>query len=157
MATTVAQPASAAMTSPDYLIMSPYSKQQQLLDLGTIPEADQLLAKALRDLKPVRKDYQTTSYSSSFNWPTIIDKLRAMVHETGFQWKEMRLYVIIFRSLNPPSIDRKKLWALDEDAFTEALAGGGLYRYWCGEPDEDGNNLSTCKQRPFCHSIIALT
>ena len=125
--------------------MSPYNKQQQLLDLGTIPEADQLLAKALKDFEPVREDYQTTSYSSSFNWPKIIAKLRATVKKSEFQWKEMHLYVVVFRSSNPPSIDRRKLWALDEDAFTEALAGGGLYRYWCGEPDEDGNNLSTCE------------
>ena len=145
MATTVAQSTSVTTTSPDYLIMSPYNKQQQLLDLGTIPEADQLLAKALKDFEPVREDYQTTSYSSSFNWPKIIAKLRATVKKSEFQWKEMHLYIVVFRSSNPPSIDRRKLWALDEDAFTEALAGGGLYRYWCGEPDEDGNNLSTCE------------
>ena len=145
MAMTMVQPKEVAPCDPNFLMMSPYSKQKQLLDLSGIPVADRLVAKALESLSPVCNDYQTSSYISSFNWPTIIEKLRALVLETHFQWKQMRLYIIVFRSSNPSGIDRDKLWALDEDAFTEAMRGGGLYRYWCGEPDENGQNLSTCE------------
>lgn len=167
MATMLAQTTSVMRTNPGYLVMSPYSKQGQQLDLGAIPHADQLLAKALKELQPVREDYQTSSYVSAFNWPTIIERLRAWVQEAAFEWKEMRLYVIVFRSANPPGIDRQKLWALDEDAFTEAMVGGGLYRYWCGEPDQDGNNLSTCEwfltsatvavAEPYRHMALSTT
>ena len=144
MATTVTDPVSVATWRASHLIMSPYCKQQHLLDLKSIPEADQLLAKALKAFEPVRNDYHNADYSLAFNWPFVIDKLRHLTQQAGFKWKNMRLYIVVFRSLNPPGIDRKKLWALDEDAFTEAMEKGGLYRYWCGEPDEDGNNLSTC-------------
>ena len=145
---TMAQHKPVTPCDPNFLMMSPYSKQKQLLDLSGIPLADRLLAKALEPLSPVCNDYQTSSYTSSFNWPTIIEKLRALVHETHFRWEQMRLYILVFRSSNPSGIDRGKLWALDEDAFTEAMRGGGLYRYWCGEPDENGQNLSTCKDPP---------
>lgn len=49
------------------LVVSPYSEEPHLLDLDTLDTANQLLAKALMNLKCLRKDYATAPYAEIFN------------------------------------------------------------------------------------------
>ena len=128
------------------LQVSPYDDRQHLLDLSDVSYPNQLLAKALKELEATREDYATAAYRESFNWPVVIECLRSLlgVHK-DFQWHKQSFFVVVFRSQIPLSTPRSHLMALDRFAHAEATAGGGLLKYWFGEPDDTGRNLATCK------------
>jgi hypothetical protein len=126
------------------LIVSPYNDDTHLLDLTTLDIPNQLLAKALTVLKPTRPDYATAEYSSSFNWPVVLEVLRQLAAEAGYQWAEQSFYVVTFRSRLSPSADSSRLHDLDYHSLAEATSSGGLLKYWFGAKDKRLENLATC-------------
>lgn len=128
----------------DFLVVSPYAFQPHLLDLRRLEKSQNLLARALTLLKPVRTDYATAPYHESFNWTSVIDHLRFLNEEAGHLWSWKHFYIVVFRSQVPPTTNRVELGELDEKAHAEATQSGGLLKYWFGEPDENGRNLATC-------------
>ena len=129
-----------------FLIVSPYISRPHLLNLETLDTPNRLLAKALTLMKATRHDYATAPYEDSFNWTEILHELKTLSEsEQGFHWKEKTFYIVAFRSKVRPTTDRSHLGALDEASHLEATKGGGLLKYWFGEPDAAGRNLATCK------------
>ena len=128
-----------------FLIVSPYTSQQHLLDLGALEEPQRLLARALTVLEPVRIGYATAPYRESFNWISVISLLRTLNEEAHHSWKHQHFYIVVFRSRVSLTTNRAELGELDERAHAEATRSGGLLKYWFGEPDDDGRNLATCK------------
>ncbi|KAL1966520.1 hypothetical protein VTN77DRAFT_4442 [Rasamsonia byssochlamydoides] len=132
-------------TSDDRLIASPYNEPLHLLDLKTLDTPNQLLAKALTIFKPVRDDYATAPYTESFNWQAVVDLLRDLALAEGYRWTRRQFYVVTFRSTLFPDVDQQRLHDLDARSHQEAVASGGLLKYWFGTKDEENRNLATCK------------
>ncbi|PYH90644.1 hypothetical protein BO71DRAFT_334032 [Aspergillus ellipticus CBS 707.79] len=137
----------AAAPSDDLLIVSPYNDPAHLLDLRRVDTANQLLAKALTILKPIRPDYATAPYTESFNWGEVFDLLRELARSEGYQWTRQDFYVVVFRSVLRADADPEHLHALDAHSHAEATASGGLLKYWFGTKNESRQNLATCLWR----------
>ncbi|KAK0719483.1 hypothetical protein B0H67DRAFT_483708 [Lasiosphaeris hirsuta] len=127
-----------------YLVVSPYTEQEHLLDLETVDVENQLLALSLAELECIRDDYATAPYLKIFNWEHVVAKLRTLAHQRNHVWKETSFYVVAFRSQIPPTTVYADLGVLDKAAHIEATASGGFLKYWFGSPDIDGRNLATC-------------
>ncbi|PQE25795.1 UPF0643 protein [Rutstroemia sp. NJR-2017a BBW] len=114
-----------------YLVVSPYDELPHLLDLETLDTANQLLSRALSEMKCLREDYATAPYIETFNWPEIIDTLRQLARTSSYTWKEQSFYIVAFRSLVPPSTVQRysDLGALDKAAHAEATESGGFLKY----------------------------
>jgi hypothetical protein len=134
-----------ATEDENLLVVSPYQSRPHLLDLNTVSIPCQLLARALTEMKAVRPDYATAPYTEAFNWPVVIDKLRALIAEESFDWKQDRFYIVVFRSQIPLGTNREHLGGLDDRSHAEAMASGWLLKYWFGTPDESGRNMATCR------------
>lgn len=126
------------------LVVSPYTEQEHLLDLGTLDVENQLLAQALVNFESLREDYATALYLETFNWLEVIAALRALAQERRHTWKETSFYIVAFRSQIPKTTVYADLGALDKAAHIEATASGGFLKYWFGTPDDEGRNLATC-------------
>ncbi|KKZ67258.1 hypothetical protein EMCG_07063 [[Emmonsia] crescens] len=133
-----------AASSSSHLITSPYNQEGHHLDLHTLEPSNQLLAKALTVLKPVRSDYATAEYVESFNWQFVMDVLRDLAAAESYEWKQQSFYVVTFRSVLLPTADPDRLTELDSYSHEEATASGGLLKYWFGTKDEQLRNLATC-------------
>lgn len=127
------------------LIVSPYNEPLHLLDLQTLDTPNQVLAKALTVFKPIRDDYATAPYTESFNWSAVFDFLRDLSETKGYIWKKQDFYVVVFRSILRPDADLDRLHELDAHSHQEAIASGGLLKYWFGSRNGEGENLATCK------------
>ncbi|KAK3318046.1 hypothetical protein B0H66DRAFT_223852 [Apodospora peruviana] len=127
-----------------YLVVSPYTEPDHLLDLESLDVENRHLALALADLKCLRQDYATAPYLETFNWEEIMATLRALARETNHTWRETSFFVVAFRSQIPPTTVYAELGALDKAAHAEATASGGFLKYWFGTPDIEGRNLATC-------------
>ncbi|KAL2133134.1 hypothetical protein VTI74DRAFT_2866 [Chaetomium olivicolor] len=127
-----------------YLVVSPYDEREHLLDLDTLDAENQLLALSLTNLKCLREDYATAPYIETFNWPEIIDTIRALAQEKSHKWKKTSFFVVAFRSQIPPTTVYAELGTLDKAAHAEATASGGFLKYWFGTPNGEGRNLATC-------------
>ncbi|ESZ93615.1 hypothetical protein SBOR_5993 [Sclerotinia borealis F-4128] len=132
-----------------YLVVSPYDERPHLLDLETLDTPNQLLARALVELKCLREDYATAPYIETFNWQEIIDSLRALAGTSNHTWEEECFYIVVFRSQVPPETvaHYSDLGVLDKAAHAEATESGGFLKYWFGVPDSNGRNLATCLWR----------
>ncbi|KAK4176659.1 hypothetical protein QBC36DRAFT_290340 [Triangularia setosa] len=130
-----------------YLVASPYTEQEHLLDLETLDNENQLLALALTQMKCLRDDYATAPYLGTFNWHDIIDTLRALALQKQHKWKKTSFYIVAFRSRIPPTTIYAELGTLDKAAHVEATSSGGFLKYWFGTPDVEGRNLATCVWR----------
>ncbi|KAI4864191.1 eukaryotic translation initiation factor 3 subunit-like protein [Hypoxylon rubiginosum] len=130
-----------------FLVNSPYTDQEHLLDLRTLDAENALLARALVRMTNLRPDYATAPYVETFNWDEIMDELRRIVRQHGHEWKETSFYIVAFRSRIPPTTVYEELGTLDKVAHAEATASGGFLKYWFGQPDKDGKNLATCLWR----------
>jgi len=123
----------ASLASSDdedrYLVVSPYTEQEHLLDLLTLDTENQLLAIALVNMKCLRPDYATAPYQETFNWEEIIQSLRALAEERGHKWKETSFFVVAFRSQIPPTTVYAELGELDKAAHKEATESGGFLKY----------------------------
>ncbi|KAI9814396.1 MAG: hypothetical protein M1827_003252 [Pycnora praestabilis] len=134
-------------TTENLLVVSPYTKRSHLLDFDTIDKPNQILARALTVMKPVRKDYATAPYVQTFNWDAVVHMTKDIADSESYEWKAQSFYVVVFRSQVPPATDRFHLGELDEKAHEEAMESGGLLKYWFGVPDSNGRNLATCVWR----------
>ncbi|KAH8649928.1 hypothetical protein BX600DRAFT_517156 [Xylariales sp. PMI_506] len=137
----------AIQQDDNYLVVSPYTEQEHLLDLRTLDKENALLAKALVGFESLRPDYATSPYTETFNWPAVMETLATLVQQEGHSWKETSFYIVAFRSQIPPTTVYAELGALDKAAHAEATASGGFLKYWFGSPDKDGRNLATCVWR----------
>jgi hypothetical protein len=133
-----------AAPSDDRLIASPYNDELHLLDLARLDTPDQLLAKALTIMKPIRDDYATAPYLDAFNWQTMVDFLRDLAAAENHRWKKRKFYVVTFRSQLFPDADLPRLHDLDAHSHQEAMASGGLLKYWFGSKNQSHQNLATC-------------
>ncbi|KAK3352837.1 hypothetical protein B0T25DRAFT_194973 [Lasiosphaeria hispida] len=127
-----------------FLVVSPYTEQDHLLDLETLDVENQLLALSLAELECLRDDYATAPYLEIFNWDHVVATLRALAHARNHVWKETSFYIVAFRSQIPPTTIYADLGVLDKAAHIEATTSGGFLKYWFGSPDVDGRNLATC-------------
>lgn len=111
-----------------FLVQSPYTEQDHLLDLRTLDAENALLARALARMENLRPDYATASYVESFNWNEILQELERLVRTHGYRWKETSFFIVAFRSQIPPTTVYEDLGALDKVAHTEAIASGGFLK-----------------------------
>ena len=84
-------------------------------------------------LVPVRAGYQTAPILEAFNWSYTLEDV-----EQG------RWYLIVFRSMRRQDVDDDLLGDHDDMAFAEAMASGGLLRYYKGAMDRERRCLSLC-------------
>jgi hypothetical protein len=111
-----------------FIIKSPYTDREHLLDLDTLSHEGALLARALQRLKSIREDYATAPYAESFNWPEVLEEVKRLSQESGKPFKETSFYIVAFRSQIKPSTDYAHLGALDKAAHAEAVASGGFLK-----------------------------
>lgn len=157
-----------SLDGPRYMVVSPYP--DHLLDLDTLDPQTRLLARALAVFDKVRDDYATAPYAASFDLAAVVDRLRQLVAAQAqaqgpgpgpgpgpgaVRWRRAHFFVVGFRSQIPPTTDYDDLGRLDEAAHREALASGGLLRYWFDNPDANGRNLATCVWRCQADARVA--
>lgn len=115
--------------SPEtHIVISPYTESPHLLDLRTLEPQPALLARALTVLQSVRPDYATAPYVETFNWESVVAKLRQLIKITGHSWEEQKFFIVVFRSTVPPTTDYGNLGELDKAAHAEAMASGGFLK-----------------------------
>jgi hypothetical protein len=90
------------------------------------------LYETCQQISPRHPDYATLSIEDAFDWSS----LSCCLFE--------RLYLVVFRSVWQPEADLDLLLEHDDRAFEEALASGGLLRYFKGHANEQGECLSFC-------------
>src|SRR5215203_6507678 len=90
------------------------------------------LYEVCQQISPRHPDYATLSIEDGFDWSS----LSCCLFE--------RLYLVVFRSVWQPEADLDLLREHDDRAFEEALASGGLLRYFKGNANERGECLSFC-------------
>jgi hypothetical protein len=127
-----------------FLVVSPYLSPPHLLDLTRYSTSSRLFAKALTIFRPVRDDYATAEYTESFNFQEVAQTLRSLAKVEGYKWKKTDFYVVSFRSQLKPDADGERLFELDAFSHQEAMASGGLLKYWYGVKDQSRRNLATC-------------
>ena len=111
-----------------YLVASPYTEQEHLLDLESVDAESGLLAEALSLMRNTREDYATAPYAESFNWDKVMAELKAAAQRRGHRWKEASFFVVAFRSRIPPTTVYGDLGVLDKAAHAEATASGGFLK-----------------------------
>jgi hypothetical protein len=133
------------LNSGSLLVVSPYTSLPHLLDLNRYNTPSQLFAKALTIFQPTRDDYAISEYTESFNLEEVIRTLRSLAKDEGYTWKKTDFYVVSFRSQLKPDADPERLFELDAYSHQEAMASGGLLKYWYGVKDQNRRNLATCR------------
>jgi hypothetical protein len=119
-------------STSSHLVVSPYLSPPHQLDLTSYSTSSQLFAKALTIFQPTRDDYAIAEY------------LRSFARAEGYTWKKTDFYVVSFRSQLKPDADGERLFELDAFSHQEAMASGGLLKYWYGVKDQNRRNLATC-------------
>lgn len=119
---------SVTSSSSRYLVVSPYTEQDHLLDLDTLDVENQILAEALVVMKPARQDYATGSYLESFNWEEVMQRAHQLTEERKHDFKETSWYIVAFRSQIKPTTEYPDLGVLDKAAHAEATASGGFLK-----------------------------
>ena len=118
----------AETSTSRFIVKSPYTDQDHLLDLSRLDHENALLAEALTVMEATREDYATAPYKDSFNWTEVIAELKRLSKASGKGFKETSFYVVAFRSQIKPSTDTSHLGALDKAAHAEAVASGGFLK-----------------------------
>jgi hypothetical protein len=113
---------------PNYLVVSPYTEQDHLLDLRTLDAENALLSKALVHMECLRPDYATSPYTETFNWSEVMEQLKRLAKEENHKFKETTFYIVAFRSQIPPTTVYADLGVLDKAAHAEATASGGFLK-----------------------------
>jgi hypothetical protein len=95
-------------------------------------------------LVPARAGYQTLPIQDGFNWSYTLEPI-----PSG------RWHLIVFRSQRKAGMDDGLLTRHDDLAFAEAMASGGLLRYYKGVTDRLGRCLSLCVWQSRRHAQVA--
>lgn len=127
------------------LVISPYNESPNLLDLDALDIQEQLLAKAFTLFKPISDDYASADYRDAFNWEHVLGALKDIAVQEDHRWESQAFYIVYFRSQLQENARRDSLAETDNRAHAEAMASGGLLKYWFGKAGSDGKNLATCK------------
>lgn len=127
-----------------WLVASPYLDHSHSLDLGTLEPQARLFALALSHLRLATPDYAVVRYEDVFDFDALMSKLRSLANQAGVQWMRQDFYVVEFRSKLKHEYDGDRLAYLDKESHKEAVASGGLLKYWFGVPNVDQQNLATC-------------
>jgi hypothetical protein len=90
------------------------------------------LYEACQQISPRHPDYASLSIDDGFYWSAL------------YRCQFERLYLVVFRSVWQPEADLDLLSEHDDRAYEEALASGGLLRYFKGQANELGECLSFC-------------
>jgi len=90
------------------------------------------LYEACQQISPRHNDYATLPIEDSFDWSSL--------SLCDFE----QLYLVVFRSLRRQEADPTLLREHDDRAYEEALAAGGLLRYFKGHANERDECLSFC-------------
>lgn len=138
----------ASDITPGHILSSPYPAPAHTLELSRVPTPSALFAQALQKLTPVSDSYATLPYEDAFDFDALFGELRRLVDEKkgeGFTWPRTSFYVVAFRSVLKDGIDSERLGLLDQKSHEEAVASGGLLKYWFGVPDGERRNLATCE------------
>lgn len=112
-----------------YVVASPYTEADHLLDLETLDAENQMLAEALVGLECLRDDYATAAYADTFNWDEVVGRVRELAAARNHGWRETSWYIVAFRSRYEQGIDYSHLGDLDKAAHAEATASGGFLKY----------------------------
>lgn len=112
-----------------YVVASPYTEAEHLLDLETLDAENQMLAEALVGLSCLRDDYATAAYADTFNWDEVVGRVRELAAARNHRWAETSWYIVAFRSRYEQGIDYSHLGDLDKAAHAEATASGGFLKY----------------------------
>ncbi len=102
-------------------------------DEATVKDASIYATPPFDRLAPVTAAYATAPVLEGFNWREILTEVASG-----------RWYLVVFRSFRTEDPNEQVLTAHDDIAFADALAGGGLLRYYRGEMDAGRNCLSLC-------------
>lgn len=102
-----------------HIVSSPYTDLVNQLEVGTLSISVRLFALALSTLAPIRTDYATSPYMSSFNWEQVFSRLRMLCASAGLQWEREEFYVVIFRSRRRQGINVDRLGGLDKRSHEE--------------------------------------
>ena len=127
-----------------WLVASPYLNQAHMLDLDTLEPQTRLFALALFHLRLATPDYAVVRYEDVFDFDILMTKLRSLANQAGVEWKRQDFYVVEFRSKLKHEYDGDRLAYLDKESHKEAVASGGLLKYWFGVPNAHQQNLATC-------------
>jgi hypothetical protein len=87
----------------------------------------------LERLKPLTLDYAMLPILEGFNWAECLAKV-----------DEVRLYLVVFRSVRREAADPVRLKAYDDRAYEEARAASGLLYYFRGALTAGRQCLSFC-------------
>jgi hypothetical protein len=87
----------------------------------------------LERLKPLTPDYAMLPILEGFNWAECLAKV-----------DDVRLYLVVFRSVRRESADPIRLKAYDDRAYEEARAASGLLYYFRGALTAGRQCLSFC-------------
>ena len=127
-----------------WLIASPYVDQAHLLDLDTLDPQSRLFAIALSKLQLASSDYATVKYEEVFDFTALMTELKLLAQQASVTWQQQDFYVVEFRSTLRENHDGERLSYLDKESHKEAIASGGLLKYWFGQANMDRRNLATC-------------
>lgn len=116
------------LDSQRYLVASPYTEREHLLDLETLSVEGQILSQALAELEAVRDDYATATYVQAFNWDAVMQRVRELAAARQHNFQETSWYIVAFRSQIRPTTAYPDLGALDKAAHAEAMASGGFLK-----------------------------
>jgi hypothetical protein len=133
-----------AANNESLLVVSPYLSLPHLLNLTKYSTSSQLFAEALTIFQPIRDDYAIAEYTKSFNFEEVIKNFKSLAKDQGYKWKTTDFYVVTFRSQLKPDAEPERLFELDAFSHQEAMASGGLLKYWYGVKDHNRRNLATC-------------
>lgn len=123
-----AAPSDTETEKERYLVVSPYTEKEHLLDLERVDVENRLLALALTRLRCLRPDYATAPYLETFNWAEIVEAVKALTLERTHNWRETSFFIVAFRSQIPPTTVYAELGTLDKAAHAEATASGGFLK-----------------------------
>lgn len=111
-----------------YIVASPYTEKEHLLDLESVDAENRLLALALTRFRCLRPDYATAPYPETFNWTEIVETVKALAMARTHRWRETSFFIVAFRSQIPPTTIYAELGTLDKAAHAEATASGGFLK-----------------------------
>ncbi|KAJ2143402.1 hypothetical protein IW142_003739 [Coemansia sp. RSA 564] len=133
-------------TPSEYPLPAPVSSDPLLRYTPT--HEDECMREALKLLHPIRDDFRTADYATSFNWPEITESfIKHLKSPSELPARsECDWYALVFRSQRRADCIDTDLFEADRQAYEEAYStsNGGLLVYWYTELDENNYCMTTC-------------